>query len=144
MNVSRLNLVSPSSGVASLRPRLGGELPWFTIVLSLIAGLLWMRLEIGILLPSYVQEEEFIIVLELIKEENFIQLCEHTCIVRAVFMSLSFLMVRWWVFVCGKMYSIGHSWCLDPTTFLCFLRVSWKRISLYWYCCCIVLDGSIN
>ena len=49
-----------------------------------------MSLELGILLPFYVQEEEFIIVLELIKEENFIQLCEHTCIVRAVFMSLSF------------------------------------------------------
>ena len=67
-----------------------------------------MRLEIGILLPSYVQEEEFIIVLELIKEENFIQLCEYTCIVRAVFMSLSFNGEVMSI-VCGKMYSIGHS-----------------------------------
>ena len=27
----RLNLVSPSSGVVSLRPRMGGEPPWFPI-----------------------------------------------------------------------------------------------------------------
>ena len=54
----------------------------------------WMSLEIGVVLPFDVQEEEFIIVLELIKEENFIQLCEHTCIVRAVFMPLSLSMKR--------------------------------------------------
>ena len=30
----------PSSGVASLRPRLGGEPPWFTIVISLMQVLI--------------------------------------------------------------------------------------------------------
>ena len=31
---NQLNLVSPSSGVASLRPRMGGEPPWLAIFIS--------------------------------------------------------------------------------------------------------------
>ena len=86
---SQLSLFSPSSGVASLRPRLGGELPWFTICLISPCRIPLDEFGIGNFASFYVQEEEVIIVLELIKEENFIQLCEHTCIVRAVLMSYS-------------------------------------------------------
>ena len=47
------------------------------------------ELELEILLLFHVHEGEAIIALELMEEENFIQLCEHSCIVRAVLLSCS-------------------------------------------------------
>jgi hypothetical protein len=36
MVVTWLVMVSPSSGVASLRPRLGGESPWYVFVVKIV------------------------------------------------------------------------------------------------------------
>ena len=46
----------PSSGVASLRPRLGGEPPWFTIFISLMHVLIDSLGNLEFLLPSHVHK----------------------------------------------------------------------------------------
>ena len=47
LNLSPLSLVSPSLGVASLRPRLGDEPPWFTIFISNLQVLIGRPWKLG-------------------------------------------------------------------------------------------------
>ena len=62
-----LNLVSPSLGVASLRPRMGGEPPWFPIFIILFVGCLGALKNLDILswhgnqstfVPYFIEKED--------------------------------------------------------------------------------------
>ena len=66
LSISQWNLVSPSSGVASLRLRLGGEPPWFTIFISHMQVPLDELESLEFLLFPHVHRRGFIIAFELI------------------------------------------------------------------------------
>ena len=81
LNVSRLNLVSPSSGVASLRPRLGGELPWFT-VLSHLQVLIDSLGNLELLMSPHVHRRERYCCVWIENKRKSHLGCEPECIVR--------------------------------------------------------------
>ena len=71
----------PSSGVASLRPRLGGEPPWFTIFISHLQdpfGWAW-NLVVFLCLSMCIGDEDILVVIELWLWENFILWCTFKC-----------------------------------------------------------------